>query len=331
MNKPVLPFRLRRAACSLLAGCLLAAPLAAGAKEEAWPSKPIRIIVAFAPGGLTDIIARTLQPQLSEAFGQPVIIENRPAAGGTIAEGALARSEPDGYTLLMTADGVPANPHLYKGLSYDMFRDLQPVSQLVRIPLALLVNPALPVKSVKELVAFAAAAPGKYSYASPGAGTSNHLFFEVFKDMTRIDMVHAPYKGGSPAMTDLVGGHVQALLISGTLAAPQVQGGKVRALAVTSSKRVESMPDVPTFAEAGYPEFNPHQWTGLFVPAGTRPDVVARIHAAFSKATRAPDVVARLKELSAEPIMTSPEEFKRNLKKDYDMLGALIESKGITR
>jgi len=331
MPKSIPSVRTRRAACLLVAGSLLSVHAAAGAKEEAWPAKPIRVVVAFALGGLTDIIARAFQPRLAEIFGQPVIIENRPAAGGTVAEGAVARAEPDGYTLLMTADGVPANPHLYKGLSYDMFRDLQPVSQLVRIPLVMLVNPSLPVKSVKELVSFAAAAPGKYSYASPGAGTSNHLFFEVFKDMTRMDMVHAPYKGGSPAMTDLVGGHVQALLISATLAVPQALGGKVRALAVTSDKRMDALPDVPTFAESGYPTFNPHQWTGLFVPAGMPPALVARIHQAFAKAAEAPDVRARLKELSADPYMTTPEEFKQNLRKDYDMLGALIESKGITR
>ncbi|WP_299454327.1 tripartite tricarboxylate transporter substrate binding protein [uncultured Pigmentiphaga sp.] len=331
MSKPVLSACIRRVAYLLLAVGLSTTHAGAHAKEEAWPAKPIRIVVAFAPGGLIDIIARTFQPRLSEILGQPVVIENRPAAGGTVAEGAVARSEPDGYTLLMTADGVPANPHLYKGLSYDMFRDLQPISQLVRIPLVMLVNPSVPVNSVKELVAYAAAAPGKYSYASPGAGTSNHLFFEVFKDMTQMDMVHAPYKGGSPAMTDLVGGHVQALLISATLAVPQAQGGKVRALAVTSPKRMDSLPDVPTFAEAGYPEFNPHQWAGLFAPAGTPSAIVARVHEAFTKALEAPEVRTRLKELSAEPFMTSPEEFAKNLRKDYDMLGALIESKGITR
>ncbi len=313
------------------AAALLAVQLPAYAAEGAWPNKPVRIIVAFAPGGLTDVVARAFQPSLSETFGQPVIIENKPAAGGTIAEAQLARSEPDGYTLLMTADGVPANPYLYKGLSYDSLQDLQPVSQLVRIPLVMLVNNQVPAESVKELVQYAKSAPGKYSYASPGTGTSNHLFYEVFKDMTGIEMEHVAYKGGSPAMTDLIGGHVSSLLISATLAIPQVQGGKVKAVAVTSSERLSRLPKVPTFAEAGYPDFAPHQWTGLYVPKGTPPEVVRRIHAAFAKAAQEPAVGKRLAELNAEPIVTSPDEFKRFMKSSHQVLGELIKSKSITQ
>jgi tripartite-type tricarboxylate transporter receptor subunit TctC len=317
----------------LLAGAAAAACALAGASSafaEDWPSKPIRIIVSFAPGGLTDTIARALLPRLQEGFGQPVIVENRPGAGGTVAEGVLAKAAPDGYTLLLSADSVPANPHLIANLPYDTFKDMTPVSLLARIPLVLVVSDNVPANSVKEFVSYAKANHGKVSYASPGIGTSNHLYFEVFKDLAGIDLPHVAYKGGGPAMTDLVGGHVQAMLISATLGVPQANGGKVKALAVTSDKRLPSLPNVPTFAEAGYADFRPQQWTGLFVPAGTPPAVVARISSEFDKALKSPDVIARLNDLHAEPVMSSQADFTAHLKREYDTLGKLIKARGIT-
>jgi tripartite-type tricarboxylate transporter receptor subunit TctC len=230
----------------------------------------------------------------------------------------------------MTADSVPANPHLIHNLPYDTLKDLLPVSMLMRVPLVLLVNPSVPANTVKEFVAYAKANPARLSYASPGIGTSNHLYSEVFKDMTDIDMAHVAYKGGGPAMTDLMGGHVQALLITSTLAAPQVASGKVKALAVTSEKRSPQMPNVPTFAEAGYPDFKPQQWSGLFVPAGTPPAIVTRIRTEFANAIRSPDVAARLAELGAEPVLSSPAEFASFIRKDYDTLGKLIKERNIT-
>jgi tripartite-type tricarboxylate transporter receptor subunit TctC len=317
----------------LLAGAAAAACALAGASSafaEDWPSKPIRIIVSFAPGGLTDTIARALLPRLQEGFGQPVIVENRPGAGGTVAEGLLAKAAPDGYTLLLSADSVPANPHLIANLPYDTFKDMTPVSLLARIPLVLVVSDNVPANSVKEFVSYAKANHGKVSYASPGIGTSNHLYFEVFKDLAGIDLPHVAYKGGGPAMTDLVGGHVQAMLISATLGVPQANGGKVKALAVTSDKRLPSLPNVPTFAEAGYADFRPQQWTGLFVPAGTPPAVVARISSEFDKALKSPDVIARLNDLHAEPVMSSQADFTAHLKREYDTLGKLIKARGVT-
>jgi tripartite-type tricarboxylate transporter receptor subunit TctC len=317
----------------LLAGAAAAACALAGASSafaEDWPSKPIRIIVSFAPGGLTDTIARALLPRLQEGFGQPVIVENRPGAGGTVAEGLLAKAAPDGYTLLLSADSVPANPHLIANLPYDTFKDMTPVSLLARIPLVLVVSDNVPANSVKEFVSYAKANHGKVSYASPGIGTSNHLYFEVFKDLAGIDLPHVAYKGGGPAMTDLVGGHVQAMLISATLGVPQANGGKVKALAVTSDKRLPSLPNVPTFAEAGYADFRPQQWTGLFVPAGTPPAVVARISSEFDKALKSPEVIARLNDLHAEPVMSSQADFTAHLKREYDTLGKLIKARGIT-
>jgi tripartite-type tricarboxylate transporter receptor subunit TctC len=314
-------FALSAAVCSLAA--------ASGALAQEWPAKPVRIIVSFAPGGLTDLIARAIQPNLTEGLGQPVLIDNRPGAGGTVAEGLLARAAPDGYTIMLTADSVPANPHLVPNLSYDTLKDIVPVSLLVRIPLVLLVNPAVPATTVKEFVEYARTNNGKISYASPGIGTSNHLYFEVFKDIAHLDMPHIAYKGGGPAMTDLLGGHVPVMLISATLATPQVAAGKVRALAVTSEKRSPSMPNVPTFAEAGYPDFHPQQWTGLFVPAGTPPAVIARLTTEFAKALKAPEVLARLNELRAEPVMSSQAEFTSLIRKDYDVLGKLIRDRNI--
>jgi tripartite-type tricarboxylate transporter receptor subunit TctC len=316
----------RRLLALSAAVCSLAAP---GAFAQEWPAKPIHAIVSFAPGGLTDLIARAMQPKLTENLGQPVIIDNRPGAGGTVAEGLLARSAPDGYTIMLTADSVPANPHLVANLPYDTLKDLVPVSLLVRIPLVMLVNPSVPATSVKEFVDYARANNGKISYASPGIGTSNHLYFEVFKDAAHLDMPHIAYKGGGPAMTDLLGGHVPVMLISATLAAPQVAAGKVRALAVTSEKRSPVMPNVPTFAEAGYPDFHPQQWTGLFVPAGTPPAVIARLTSAFANALKSPDVLARLTELRAEPVMSTQAEFTSLIHKDYEVLGKLIRDRNI--
>lgn len=301
---------------------------ACGAAAQEWPAKPIRILVSFAPGGLTDLIARALQQKLQEGFGQPVVIENRPGAGGTLAEGQLAKSAPDGYTILLSADSVPANPHLIPKLPYDALKDLTPVSMLARIPLVMLVNNNVPAATMKDFVAHVKTQPG--SYGSPGIGTSNHLYFEVFKDAAGIDMPHIAYKGGGPAMTDLMGGHVQALLISSTLAIPQVTGGKVKALAVTSDKRLSQMPAVPTFAEAGYADFKPQQWTGLFVPSGTPAPIVARIHAEFAKAVRAPEVLSRLAELNAEPVMSTQAEFTGFLRSETQVLGRLIKARGIT-
>lgn len=316
-----------RLALTLAASLAALGPQCASAQQ--WPSKPVRILVSFAPGGLTDTIARALQPELQEGFGQSVVIENRPGAGGTVAEGALARSPADGYTILLSADSVPANPHLIAHLPYDTFKDLKPVSMLARIPLVMLVNNNVPAKSVQEFVAYAKSGV-KASYGSPGIGTSNHLYFEVFKDMTGIDLPHVAYKGGGPAMVDLLSGQIQALLISSTLGAPQASAGKARALAVTSEKRLAQLPDVPTFAEAGFPNFKPQQWTGLFVPAGTPPAVVARIHAVFAKALKSPAVLARLNELNAEPVMSSESDFTAYLHKESDTLGRLIKAKGIT-
>jgi tripartite-type tricarboxylate transporter receptor subunit TctC len=229
----------------------------------------------------------------------------------------------------MSADSVTANMHLFRNLSYDALRDLQPVSMLARVPLVLIVHPSVPASSVPEFVAYARSSQGKVNYASPGSGTSNHLYMEFFKGIAGFEMTHVPYKGGGPAMNDLLGGQVQAILISQTLAAPQVRGGKVRALAVTSEKRSGVLPQVPTFAEAGYADFTPHTWTGLLLPAGTPQPVVQRLHSEYASAVRTPEVQARFSELGAETVMNSPPDFTAYLRRESERLGKLIRERGI--
>lgn len=307
---------------------LLTYSVAAGA--QTYPERPLRVIITFAPGGPADIFARMLQPKLTESLGQPLVIDNRPGAGGTIAEGLLAKAAPDGYTLMMSGDSGPANAHLYRGLSYDLFRDLLPVSLLTQVPLALVVNPAVPATSLAEFVAHARSRPGQLSYGSPGTGTTSHLYVELFKGFAGIEMTHVPYKGGVPAMSDLIGGQVQALLLSVTLSAPQVRGGKVRAVAMTGEKRSHMLPQVPTFAEVGYPELKTSTWTGLWLPAGTPPAIVQRLHAEFAKAARAPENEARIHQLGAEVVMSSPAEFAALLRSEHERLGKLIRERNIS-
>jgi tripartite-type tricarboxylate transporter receptor subunit TctC len=303
--------------------------IAAPASAQTWPDKPVRLIVAFAPGGLIDTFARTLQPRLAEGLGQPLIIENRGGAGGTLAESMVAKSAPDGYTVLVSADSPPANPHLFRNLNYDFFRDLVPVSMIARVPFALVVHPSVPANSLAEFVAYVRSRQGQFSYASPGTGTGNHLFMELLKGMAGMEMTHIPYKGGGPAMNDLIGGQVQASLISITLAAPQVRSGKVRAVGMASEKRAPLLPQVQTFVEAGYRDFMPHTWCGLFVPAGTPAAIVQRLYAEFAKAVRAPEVQTRFQELGAETIMNSPAEFAAFLRTESERLGNLIRERKI--
>lgn len=312
----------RRFGAAILAA--MAIVLSSTAQGQGFPDKPVRVIVPFAPGGLVDTYARTLQPKLAEALGQPVIIENRSGAGGTLAEALLAKSAPDGYTVMMSGDSVPSNPHLYSGLSYELFRDLLPISQLARVPLTLVVPASLPVATVQEFVAYVRARPGKISYASPGTGTSNQFAAEIFKKLARIDMAHIPYKGGGPAMVDLISGQVQALVTSVFLAVPHVKAEKIKALAVGGERRSPLLPETPTFIEAGFPGFIAASWSGLFAPAGTPTAVVQRLRADFSKALHSPEVEVRLRQLGTEAVASSPAEFAALLRAEYEAQGKLI-------
>ena len=314
---------------ALLIGVILALVWADSASAQTWPAKPLRLVVAFPAGGMIDIFARALQPRLAEAFGQPVIIDNRGGASGTLAEALVAKAAPDGYTLMMSADTAPANAHLFRNAGYDVFRDIAPVSMLVKVPLVLLVHPSFSSGSMTEFISQVHARNGKFAYGSTGTGTSNHLLMLFLSSATSTQMTHVPYKGGSQVMNDLIGGQIQATLISITLAAPQVRSGKARAIAITGDKRAVLLPQVPTFVESGFPDFPTGQWSGLFVPAGTPPALVQRIHAEFARAMRAPEVQVRFTELGAEPVMSSSAEFSAFLDSENQRLGKLIRDNNI--
>jgi len=297
---------------------------------QTFPDKPIKIIVAFAPGGLADTITRALQPKLSESLGQPILIENKGGAGGTLAESQVSKSNPDGYTMMVGVDSVPVNPFIYKNLNYDIFKDLQAVSLLARVPLTLIVNNNVPASNLNELIKYAQSKSGSFSYASPGTGTSNHLYMEYFKSLSNVEMIHVPYKGGSPALTDLIGGQVEAMLISVTLANNQIKTNSVKGLAVSSDKRVTLLPNIKTFVEMGYPDLKAYTWAGLFLPAGTPTNISQKIHDEFSKAIHAPDIINRFKELGAEVVMSSPSEFSNVLRTTNEKMGDLINKRNIS-
>lgn len=297
------------------------------AHAQSYPAKPLRLIVGFAPGGLVDIIARAIQPILQASLGQPLIVENQAGGVGTIAEAALAKSAPDGYTLLMSADGPPANMHMFRNQSYDLLRDLRAVSMLVRVPLTLLVHPSVPATNMQEFISHAKAKKGALNYASPATG---YLYMELLKGIGGFEMTHISYKGGAPAMNDLLGAQLDALLISVTLAAPNVRSGKARALAIAGDKRSGMLPLVPLFSEAGVRDFNPNFWSGLFLPAKVPEPLVQRLHGEFANALKDAALQKRLQEFGAEIVMNSPDQFAAFLKAESDRLGQLIRERNIT-
>jgi tripartite-type tricarboxylate transporter receptor subunit TctC len=299
------------------------------ASAQTYPDKPIKIIVAFAPGGLADTVARSLQPKLAESLGQPVLIENKGGAGGTLGELQVAKSNPDGYTMMIAVDSFPVNPFIYKNLNYDSFKDIPAVSLLAKVPLVLIVNNNTPANTISELIKYAQSKNGKFAYASPGTGTSNHLYMEYFKIISNAEMIHIPYKGGSPALNDLIGGQVESMLISVTLANAQVKSNMVKALAVSSEKRVALLPNIKTFTELGYPDFVAYTWAGLFLPAGTPSVISQKIHDEFAKAIRSMDVTNRFKELGAEVVMSTPAEFTSLIRSTHEKMGDLINKKNI--
>lgn len=292
---------------------LLSLPLAACAMvvqaQPVWPAKPVRIVVPFPPGGIVDTVARQLQPRLQAALGQPVLIDNRAGAGGTVGVGEVVRSAPDGYTVAMVFDAYATYPLVYPKLGYDTTKDLVPVTQIARNPLVLVVHPAVPANDVKQLVALAKAKPGGLNYASVGSGSSNHLTAELFKSVTGTFITHIPYRGGGPAQQDLLGGQVDMMFLSAVLAQPHVRAGKLRALAQTGARRVPAYADVPTVSEAGYSGFEVDSWVGLLAPAGTPKAVVDRLHDEVGRILAAPDFVARLTEQGLTPIGNAPEQF----------------------
>jgi tripartite-type tricarboxylate transporter receptor subunit TctC len=298
-------------AAFLALAVLAAAP---GVALAAYPDKPIRWIVPFPPGGAMDAIARTLAEQLQRRFNQAVVVENKPGAGGNLGVDMVAKSPADGHTMVITSIGMTTNRYLYAKLSYDPVKDFVPVSQLAVVPNVLVVNPTrVASKSVSELIAAAKANPGKLTYASAGNGTSIHLAGELFASMTGVDMVHVPYKGSGPAVTDLLGGQVDMMFDSITSARSHVQTGKLRALGVTTARRSPSLPDVPTIAESGVKGYELVPWFGVFMPSGTPADVVRTMHRALVETMQLPEVKTRFDVIGAEIVGSTPEAFTQVL------------------
>ncbi len=302
----------------------------AGAQAQAYPTKAIRWIVTYPPGGPTDFVARAIGAKLTEAWGQQVVIDNRAGAGGVIGTDLAAKAVPDGYTLLFgTSAGLTINPALVSKLPYDPVRDFAPVSLLVINPQILVVNNSVPVGSVKELIAYAKSRPGQLNYASVGQGSPNHLGMELLKALTGIAMLHVPYKGTGPAVTDLLGGQVQLMFNSMPLVLPLVKGGKLKGLAVGSAQRSPAVPDLPTVAEAGVPGFENVTWYGMFAPAKTHKDVVAKLNVQVVKILGDPEMAQRMASQGAEPRTTTPDELARFMRVESERWKKVIKTAGI--
>jgi len=313
---------------ALAAGALLATASTLAA-AQAWPSKPIKYVVPFAAGGTTDILARTISEKLSVALGQPVVVENKPGAGGGLGAAEVAKAAPDGYTIMGGTISTHAiNASLYKNLPYDPVRDFAAITLIARVPNMLVINNDIPAKDVAELIALMKANPGKWSFASSGNGTSQHLSGELFKGMAGVDMQHIPYKGSPPALTDVMGGQVTMTFDNITTAWPLARGGKLRALAVTTAKRSPVSPEVPTLAESGLPGYEIGSWQGVFAPAGTPPEIVKRLNTEIVKIINSPDVQKKLLELGAEPVANSPEEFTALVKTEVVKWGDVVKKSG---
>lgn len=300
---------------SLFAGSLIAGFLAAAQAQAAFPERPVTLVVPFAAGGSTDVVARVIAEKMSEDLGQQVIVQNVAGAGGSLGAGNVARAEPDGYTILMGTVATHAlNPLILKSKPYDAQADFAPVSLLVVVPNVLVVNPELPAKSVEELLALLKAEPDKWSYASSGNGTPLHLSGELFKSMAGVTMEHIPYKGSGPALNDVLGNQVSIMFDNLPSSSAHIKAGTLRALAVTTSERAPSFPDIPTMAEAGLPGYETYTWNALFAPKDTPKEVVDRLNSAAVKAMADPGVAERMKEFSATIVASSPEELGAHVK-----------------
>ena len=302
----------------------------AHAAEPQWPVRPLRIIVPQSAGGSTDFTARLVASKMNEYLGQQAVVDNRPGAGSIIGTDLVAKANPDGYTILVVASSITLNPTLHKKLPFDPIRDLAPVTVLSAFPNMLAVHPALPAKSVQELIALAKAKPGQINYGSSGAATGTHLSAELFKLMTGTDMVHVPYRGGAPAVTALLGGQVQLNFATIPSVLPHVRANRLRALGVTTAKRSPAAPEVPTIAEAGVPGYDHGPWNGMLVPARTPAPIVNRLNAAAAKAIHLPEVKSALAQEGAEPVGNRPEEFGKMIREETVKWAKVIKAANIT-
>ncbi len=296
----------------------------AAAMAQTYPVRPISLVVPFPAGGTTDVLARAVGQELSKSLGQPVVIESKPGAGATLGADFVAKAKPDGYTLLMGAVHHTIATSVYKKLPYDFQKDLAPVTTVALVPNVLVVNPGVPAKSVAELLALAKAAPGKYTYGSNGNGTGQHLIGAQFEGMAGVQLLHVPYKGSGPLTTDLLGGQITMSFDTITPVLPHIKAGKLRALAVTTSKRSGALPDVPTLDEAGLSGFNLGTWFGVLAPAGTPRDIVVRLNTEIVKIINSPEFRKRMEDIGAEPVGNTTEQMAQQIRDDTERFAELV-------
>lgn len=313
--------------CSVLYGValVLAVPVSLA---QPYPARPIRLVVPYPPGGGADNVARPIAQKLSEALGQQVVIDNRGGAAGIIGAQIVAKSKPDGYTLLDDSSSRAVNPAL-RPLPFDTMKDFAPISMIVINPSILVVHPSLPVNTVADLIRLAKQRPRQIMYASSGVGSALHMGAELFKYLAKVDMLHVPYKGGGPALADLIGGHVQLVFPNIASGLPHVKSGKLKGIAVGSTKRSRAAPQVPTVAESGLPGFELYEWNALFAPAGTPPEIIARLNAELAKVLRVPDIQERLFQMGAEPAPGTPEELDDYVRREIVKWEKVVREMGI--
>lgn len=308
---------------------LAAAQPAASGATQAYPKKPVRVIVPVPGGGTPDVVARMVTPGLSGLLGQPLIVDNRPGAGGLIGAELAARAAPDGYTLLLSSPGpLTILPHLQKTIAYDPVRDFQPIGLISIGPFLLITHPSVPARTVKELIALAQVQPGKLNYASAGNGTANHLAMELFKSMAGVNLTHVPYKGAPQAVTDVLAGHMNMMFNSISPVLPHIKSGRMRLLGITSARRSPQLPDVPTIREAGVPGYEAVSWFGLLAPAKTPRPIIARLNDALIKVVRTPETKSQFESQGADPVGSSPEEFAAYIRSESDKYAKVVKFSG---
>ena len=319
------------ASITLAATLVFAALSPSGALAQAYPNKPIRLIVPYAPGGATDIISRAVAIELAKTLGQAVNVDNRAGAGGNLGSELAARAAPDGYTLLTSASSLHGiTPFLYKKLNYDPNKDLLPIIVLAGFANVLVVNPSVPANSVKDVIALAKSQPGKLTCASSGSGSTIHMSCEMFKQMLGLEITHVPYKGSGPAVTDLMGGHVNLMFDNIPSAITHIRSGKLRALATTGARRSPTLPDLPTVVETGVPGYESTAWFGIAAPVGTPREIIARLNADGQKAVRAPEFVKRMTDLGYEIVGGTPEQMASMIQDEYRRWGPIVKASGAT-
>jgi tripartite-type tricarboxylate transporter receptor subunit TctC len=314
-----------------LAFAFAASVFSISAMAQNWPNGTVTVVVPWPPGGPSDIAARPFSKALTESLGQPFVIDNRAGGGGNIGTAAVARAKPDGQTLLITSSApIVINPSLYKKMTFDPIKDLVPVSNLLRVPLVLVAHPSVPAKNLKELIAYIQSKKGSFSYASSGSGTPQHLTGELFDSVLKLEMIHVPYKGSAPAISDLLGGHIPIMFDSTIAIMPHIKSGKVKAIAISSAKRSPLLPDVPTFAEAGVPAVESYAWYGLFAPAATPKEIVAKINAETLKFMKLPEFQKIRAETGSDYVGDTPENFAKFVGSESARWSKVVKQSGAT-